>query len=307
MKRFKGVIPALVSPLDENERINVPVLRRLIEDLLAKGVDGFYLCGATGEGLALSVEERMRLAEEAIDAVGHRCPCIVQVAATDFQNAVALAKHAERVGADAISATAPLFFQYDKDDVYAYYKSLAAAVGIPLMAYYSPAAGFAFDAEFAARLFTIDNVTAIKWTSSDYYRMMRLRELTQGEMNILNGPDEMLLMGLSAGADGGIGTTYNFMPDIILSIYRSFIEGRLSEARKWQDDACHIIAALHKYKTIPATKVILEAMGYAVGEATFPMTRYTEAEKRQIISDFCRAGLNISGDNAPKSMKGEDL
>ena len=65
MKRFKGVIPALVSPLDENERINVPVLRRLIEDLLAKGVDGFYLCGATGEGLALSVEERTAILEEA--------------------------------------------------------------------------------------------------------------------------------------------------------------------------------------------------------------------------------------------------
>ena len=293
MIRFKGVIPALVSPLDENERINVPVLRKLIGDLLEKGVDGFYLCGATGEGLALSIEERMRLAQEAIDAVGHRRPCIVQVAATDFQSAIALAKHAECIGADAISATAPLFFQYDKDDVYAYYKSLASAVGIPLMAYYSPAAGFAFDAEFAARLFEIDNLTAIKWTSSDYYRMMRLRDLTQGEMNILNGPDEMLLMGLCAGADGGIGTTYNFMPDIILSVYRAFIEGRLAEAQRWQDDACRIIAALHKYKTIPATKVILEAMGYAVGEATFPMKRYSEEEKQRILADFRQAGLII--------------
>lgn len=293
MMRFSGIIPALISPIDENEKINLPVLNQLINDLLAKGADGFYLCGATGEGLALATEQRMILAQEAIKTLGKRKPCIVQVAAGDLADAVRLAKHAEQCGAAAISATPPLFFSYDKDDVYNYYKKLADAVSIPLMIYYNPAAGFHINADIAAKMFEIDNVTAIKWTSSDYYQMMRLKDITQGEMNIINGPDEMLLMGLCAGADGGIGTTYNFMLDIIRGIYDNFIGGDLAAAREYQMRANRIISVLMNYKIIPAAKIILEAQGYAVGNATYPMKRYSNAEKLDIIAKMRAAGLEI--------------
>ena len=293
MMKFKGVMPALVSPLDANEKINVPVLNQLLNDLLAKGADGFYLCGATGEGIAIDPEERMVLAEEAIKTVGGRKPCIVQVASGNFEDAIRLAKHAEKVGAAAISATPPLFFSYDKDDVYNYYKKLADAVSIPMMIYYNPAAGFHINADIAAKMFEIDNVTAIKWTSSDYYQMMRLRDLTKGEMNIINGPDEMLLMGLSAGADGGIGTTYNFMFDIIRGIYDNFMKGDLETAREYQTRAIRIISVLLNYKIIPAAKAVLEAQGYAVGNATFPMKRYSDEEKAVIVAQMRKAGLEI--------------
>ena len=293
MMKFSGVMPALVSPLDANEKINIPVLNQLLGDLLAKGADGFYLCGATGEGIAIDPEQRMLLAEEAIKTVGDRKPCIVQVASGNFEDAIRLAKQAEKVGAAAISATPPLFFSYDKDDVYNYYKKLADALSIPMMIYYNPAAGFHINADIAAKMFEIDNVTAIKWTSSDYYQMMRLRDLTKGEMNIINGPDEMLLMGLSAGADGGIGTTYNFMFDIIRGIYDNFVKGDLETAREYQTRAIRIISVLLNYKIIPAAKAVLEAQGYAVGNATFPMKRYSNEEKATIVEQMREAGLEI--------------
>lgn len=293
MMKFSGVMPALVSPLDANEKINVPVLNQLLNDLLAKGADGFYLCGATGEGIAIDPEQRMVLAEEAIKTVNGRKPCIIQVASGNFEDAIRLAKHAEKVGAAAISATPPLFFSYDKDDVYNYYKKLADSVSIPMMIYYNPAAGFHINADIAAKMFEIDNVTAIKWTSSDYYQMMRLKDITNGEMNIINGPDEMLLMGLSAGADGGIGTTYNFMFDIIRGIYDNFMKGDLETAREYQTRAIRIISVLLSYKIIPAAKAVLEAQGYAVGNATFPMKRYSDAEKATIVEQMKAAGLDI--------------
>ena len=84
MIKFSGVMPALVSPLDANENINLPVLSQLLNDLLAKGADGFYLCGATGEGIAISPEQRMILAEEAIKTVKGRKPCIVQYIMNHF-------------------------------------------------------------------------------------------------------------------------------------------------------------------------------------------------------------------------------
>jgi N-acetylneuraminate lyase len=293
MKKFEGVIPALVTPLNADETVRVEVLQTLIEYLLKKDADGFYIGGATGEGLALRREQRMILAEESIRQVGGRAPCIVQVAATDFGEAIALAKHAEAVGADAISATPPLFFGYGEEEVYQYYKTLAEAVHIPMMIYYNPAAGFTVNADFAARMFEVDNITAIKWTSSDYYGMLRLKDLTHGEMNILNGPDEMLLMGLNAGADGGIGTTYNFQLDTIKSVYTNFRAGDLAAAQAAQTEANRAIAVLKRYAIIPATKALLAGMGFAVGDATFPMKRYSDAEKQEILSAFRALGFSV--------------
>jgi N-acetylneuraminate lyase len=142
-------------------------------------------------------------------------------------------------------------------------------------------------------MFEIENVTAIKWTSSDYYQMMLLKDLTHGEMNIINGPDEMLLMGLAAGADGGIGSTYNIMLDTIRGIYDNFVKGDIEAAREYQVRAVRIISPLLEYKLIPAIKVILDAMGYAVGNATYPMKRYSDAEKADIIETMRRAGLTV--------------
>lgn len=291
--KFEGVIPALVTPLNEDESINVPVLHKLVGYLKSQNADGFYVGGATGEGLSLRPDERKILAEEAVKAADGK-PTIIQVASCDFSVMLDLARHAESVGADAISATAPLFFKYDTDDVFNYYKRLADAVSLPIMIYYSPNAGFPMNADFAARVFEIDNVTAIKWTSPNYYEMLRLKDLTHGEMNIINGPDEMLLMGLNAGADGGIGTTYNFQMENIRGVYDSFKAGRIAEAREWQTKADRVIHELiTDYMGIPATKIILEEMGFAVGNAAFPMKRYGAAERAEIIAKVRAAGLKI--------------
>ena len=293
MMKFEGIMPALITPLNEDQTVKLEVVDQLVEHLVAKGADGFYIGGATGEGINLKTEERMRLAERAVAKIGGRVPSIVQVAAYDFNDAIRLAKHAESIGADAISATAPLFFSYDQNDIYNYYKKLAEAVHIPMMMYYNPAAGFQFTADFAARVFEIDNVTAIKWTSSNFYDMLRLKDLTHGEMNVMNGPDEMLLMGLSAGADGGIGSTYNFQLENIKAVYNAFKAGDVNAARAAQTKADRIIYAHLRYKVIPVTKVILEAQGFAVGNPTFPQKRYTPEEKVQIVREMRSAGLDI--------------
>ena len=291
MKKFTGVMPALITPLNADETINVPVLQKQLADLMEEGADGFYIGGATGEGIALTAQARKVLAEEAIQFVNHRVPCIVHIASVNFAEAIELAKHAEAVGADAISAIPPMFFAYDVNDVYNYYKAIAEAVTIPVIVYYNPNAGFNMNAGIAAKMFEIENVTGIKWTSSDYYGVVQLQNLTNGEMNIINGPDEMLLMGLAAGADGGIGTTYNIQLPTIRRIYDSFIQGDTDTARAAQIQADRVINSLLKRPTIPATKAALEQMGFAVGNAAFPMKRFDEAEKKQLFQELLEAGL----------------
>lgn len=293
MKKFEGVMPALITPLTAEEKLNVPALHQLLSMLLDQGAYGFYIGGATGEGIALSREVREELAAECVKFVNHRQPCIVHIASANFHEAVALAKQAESCGADAISAIPPMFYSYDENEVYQYYKKLAESVHIPLMIYFNPAAGFNINAEFAARAFEIDNITAIKWTSSNYFGMMRLKDLTRGEMNIINGPDEMLLMGLNAGADGGIGSTYNIMMPRIKSIYENFRSGNITAAHEAQMAADRVIDALLKHKVIPGCKIALEKMGIPVGECVFPMKRYTAEEKEELLSALRASGLEI--------------
>ena len=286
-------MPALITPLTEDEQINRPVLTKLVSSLLAQGADGFYIGGATGEGIALPQKEREILAEVTIQTVDKKKPCIVHVASTDFKQAVALAKHAESCGADAISAIPPMFYPFDEDDVYLYYKRLAESVHIPLIIYYNPAAGFRVNAEFAARMFEVENVTGIKWTSSDYYGMNVLKDLTHGEMNVINGPDEMLLMGLAAGADGGIGSTYNFMLPTIKRIYESFRAHDLTDAAAAQTEADRVIRVLLRGKIIPVCKAVLEAQGFDVGDCVFPLKKYTPSQKKEIVDAMRAAGLKI--------------
>lgn len=291
--KFSGIMPALITPLNEDETLNSTCLEQLMEYELNQGADGFYVAGATGEGIALSRAVREDLASEAVRIVNHRKNVIVHIASANFNDAVALAKHTEQCGADGISAIPPLFFSYSPEEVYAYYKRLADTVHIPLMIYYNPAAGFPMNADWVAKCFEVDNITAIKWTSPTFDQVVRLKDLTNGEMNIINGPDEMLLMGLNAGADGGIGSTYNYMLKHYKAIYDSFHTGDYQTAIKHQAYVNRVIEVLKKYSVIPASKVVLEEMGFPVGNAVFPMRWLSLQQRSALITDLKNVGFSF--------------
>ena len=122
---FKGIIPALVTPINEKGEINSSVLEKLVADLLNTGADGFYLCGATGEGLNLTTVQHKEMVRQTIEIVGGRVPCIVHCARTVYSEMIELAQYAQNLGASAISAIPPIFFKYDEDEIYSYYKGLA--------------------------------------------------------------------------------------------------------------------------------------------------------------------------------------
>lgn len=290
--KYTGILPALVTPLcDDGKTVNTKVAEQLIEYQLAQGADGFYVLGGTGEGLVLCPEERERMCETAVRCVAGRKPVIVHIAAMNMNEAIALARHAEQTGADAIAAVPPCFFAYSEEDLYQYYKRLASAVTIPLIIYYHPGAQKKMSAALIARIFEIDNVTGVKWSSTDLYEMMRLKDMTQGEMNIINGPDELLCCGLMAGADAGIGSTYNVMLPRFLKIYDDVQNGRIGEARQTQLAVNRVIQVMIEHGVIPSVKFATELMGFPVGNATFPMQTYTPEERRLLEARLREAGL----------------
>ena len=290
--RFQGVYPALVTPLTKDEKLNLPALEKLLRYEMGEGADGFYIGGATGEGLLLDIPERKKLCEKSIEYIGADKAKIVHITDMNFRNTIELAKHAEAAGADAISSIAPIYFKYDENDIYEYYKAIAKSVNIPVIIYYTVSAGVTISLELFSRLFEIDNITGVKWTSSNYYEMISLRERFP-EANIFNGPDEMLVCGLAGGADGGIGSTYNIMYPTIREIYDRFRAGDIIGAQETQKKADKIIRAILKYSVIPVCKLVLEEKGIEVGNASFPMTTYTVEQRKQILRDLAEAGLVI--------------
>ena len=142
----------------------------------------------------------------------------------NIERTLELARHAEKCGADAISAVPPFYFEYDEDDIYNYYARIAGSVNIPLMIYYTPSAAVTVSMDLFRRLLDIENITAVKWTYSDYDPFIRLKA-SRDDISVMNGPDETLLCGLAAGADGGIGSTYNFMLPKMKAVYNAFASG----------------------------------------------------------------------------------
>ena len=138
--KFEGIIPALITPLNEEGRtVNEKTTRELIEFQLSQGADGFYVLGSTGEGLVLDESERMKMLEICVDQVKGRKPIICHTAAMNFSEAVRLSKHAQKAGADAISAIPPIFFHYRIEDICNYYKTLATSTDLPFIMYNHPA------------------------------------------------------------------------------------------------------------------------------------------------------------------------
>ncbi len=289
---FQGVFPALITPLTADEKLNASALEKLLQFQMNQGANGFYIGGATGEGLLLDIPERKLLCEKSIEYIGADRAKIVHITDMNFRNTIMLAKHAEACGADAISAIPPIYFKYDENDIYEYYKAIAESVKIPVILYYTVAAGVNMSTNLFQKLFEIDNITGIKWTSSNYYELIKLREKCP-DITVFNGPDEMLVCGLSAGASGGIGSTYNVMYPLIRRIYDDFRAGELSSALKHQEKADAIIAVMLKYSVIPVCKMILEELGIEVGHASFPMTRYTKEQREIIKKDLIEAGFEF--------------
>ena len=290
--KLKGVMPAIITPVTKEGKLNVNELERLIEHLIAEGADGFYVGGATGEGLVIEKEMHKQLTTEAVRIVAKRVPVIVHVARIVYSEMIELAKHAQSVGADAISAVPPFFYAYNEQAIFDYYNGLCASTALPTIIYNNPNAGVTFSVSLLKRLFAIENLTGIKWTNADFYPIMQILP-DYPNIEVINGPDQLLLCGLSAGCHSAIGTTYNFQLPTIKKIYDAFMRGDMETARLEQQKANKVIAVAQKKDTLIATKNILSFQGFDVAYPLFPKRDFTAEEKEQLKADLREAGFDI--------------
>ncbi len=285
-EKFKGIFPALLTPFNEDESINFDALKQLVNRLIAQGVKGFYVDGSTGEAFLLTIEERKQLIRAVAEYAKGKCTLIAQIGNIALPDAIELARCAKDAGYDAISSVPPFYYKFNFAEIKRYYFAIADAVDLPMIIYNVPVyTGVSFTAEQMAEFLQDDRFIGVKHTSSDYFALRQFRSAFPDKV-MLNGFDEMLLAGLSLGANGAIGSTYNFMPEKFIRIYELFNKGQLEEAVRLQEEADRMIAALCKVGVMQGEKAILTKLGVPMGKLRAPFIDISDEQKEWLFDQI---------------------
>ncbi|MBA2645530.1 MAG: dihydrodipicolinate synthase family protein [Pyrinomonadaceae bacterium] len=288
MTVFNGILPALVTPFDREGRFDACAFDQLLEHVYAADVHGIYVNGSTGEGLLQSAAQRKQVAEVAIANSPPGKQVIIHVGAASTADAIELARHAAHAGAHAISSLLPPG-SYSFDEIKAYYETLAAASGVPLLVYHFPAINASIiSAAQLLELCRIPGVVGLKFTDYDLFTLATVK--ASGAI-VFNGYDQVLVAGLLMGADGGIGTIYNLVPELFVQIYELSQGGRWAEARRVQERINELIRIIVRYPVFPATKAILSWAGIDCGRCLAPRRSLTATEETQLRDELATSSF----------------
>lgn len=261
VSHLRGVMPALLTPFDAEQNIDRASLRRLVRFNIEQGVDGVYVGGSTGEAFVQSLSEREEVLEIVAEEAKGKITLIAHVGCVSTAESQQLAAAAKRYGFDAVSAVTPFYYPFSFEEHCDHYRAIIdSADGIPMVVYNIPAlSGVKLTLEQINQLVTLPGVGALKQTSGDLYQMEQIRR-AHPELVLYNGYDEIFASGLLAGADGGIGSTYNIMAWRYLGIVQALKEGDTAKAQQLQHECNKVIDLLVKVGVFRGLKTVLHYM-----------------------------------------------
>lgn len=295
MMKVRGLMAAPHTPLDSKGALNVDVVEDQVRWLVENGVKGAFVCGTTGEGPSLTADERMAVAKR----WGEVCPpdfkLFVHVGHSSIEASKALARHARSIGADAIGAVGPYFFTpRDEDDLAGFCAEVSGAVPrMPFYYYHMPEMSCADVRVFDFLHVAADSIPAlagVKFTNEDLMDYARCVDFQDGRFDILFGRDEILLAGLSMGASGAVGSTYNFAACLSVQLMEAFTAGQMEEARRWQKRSQKLIAILGRYGGLAAGKAVMQILGIDCGPVRPPLRSLSGEERQELKRELDTAG-----------------
>ncbi len=231
--QFKGLWPAMLTPMKADGKPAYDVLERLTDLYVTQGLDGIYLVGSTGQWPMLSFTERCGIAECVIKAAAGRIPVMVHVGATCTTDAEELARHAARIGAQAVSSVAPIYYSHSADTVFEHYRRIGAASDLPLYVYHLSIVNQPKLAseDYVDRLLSIPNIGGMKITDSDLLLFGLIHGRAGDRLRLFSGADEVMCHAAVSGAVGAIGTFYNLWGQACRKAREAFVAGSVESGR----------------------------------------------------------------------------
>jgi dihydrodipicolinate synthase/N-acetylneuraminate lyase len=286
MEEWKGVIPAMVTPLkDEGKSLDVDALKEYCAFLADRKVDGVFCGGTTGEGPLLSMDERRKLAEVTVSQLEGKVSVIVQTGCIRTDQTLELTKHACDIGAKAVGVVLPYYYTYGDDMLYAYFSEIAESVpDFPLFLYNIPGCTTNdVSLELFKRLLGgIKSIVGIKNSTDDIFQTSAFIHTAGKRCAIFNGNDGLLLPALSIGAAGLVSGNASAFPEPFVELFHAFEDGDLVKARDLQRFIDKLRMILASGRDNASFKRALQFRGIPAGGVRKPDRDLTDEESARL-------------------------
>lgn len=264
----EGVIVAMLTPFDENGKVNEPEVRKLVSFLIEKGVDGIFPVSSCGEYVHMDMSERKFLIDIVVDEAKSRVDIIPGTGATCYHQSIELAEYAKQKGCSAVVLHGPYFFKNTEDVVEGHLKKVAESVNIPIFVYNIPFFANEVTPYIVERLAHFPNIVGIKDSSGNMINVMNLIEMTRKikpDFKVLVGAEEIMLPALLMGARGCMTTTAGILPEFMTGIWNAFRNGNLNEAYNLQFAILPFIREMKSFNFPQGFKEALDLRGIKMG------------------------------------------
>lgn len=286
MKLLYGVTTAMVTPFDQDGKVNLEKVAQLTEFLISKGVHCLFPLGTTGEMVRLSVAERKSIAETIVKTAAGRVTVYIHAGTTTLEDTIALAKHAQEIGADGIGVITPIFMGANDREMEEYYVTVASSVpeDFPVYLYNIPqCASNDLKTEVAQKVADrCRNVVGVKYSFADMIRTNEYLTINEGNFSVMHGADRLMLPVLAMGCDGVISGVSCVYPEPFVAVYKAYQEKDLDKAREMQRIAIRYCEVLKSGSNMSYFKEALKLRGIDAGFMRAPQLDLPEEEVRDL-------------------------
>jgi len=288
---FRGSFTALVTPF-KNGSVDEKAFRELVDWQIAEGTKGLVPVGTTGESPTLSHEEHRSVVEWCVDQAGGRVPVVAGAGSNSTKEAIDLAQHAEKAGADAVLVVTPYYNKPTQEGLYQHFKAIDDAIGIPIIIYnIPPRSVIDMSVETMKRLWELKNIAGVKDATANVVRVSQQRAAMGPDFNQLSGEDATALGFMAHGGHGCISVTSNVAPRLCAEFQVSCLKGDYASALKVQDKLMPLHTALF-IETNPApAKYALSLLGKCAETVRLPMVTVAEKTRAAVREAMVHAGL----------------
>jgi 4-hydroxy-tetrahydrodipicolinate synthase len=289
--KFHGSMPALVTPFKDG-KLDEQSFRALIDWQITAGSHGLVPVGTTGEGPTISHEEHRRAVDICIDEARGRVPVIAGAGSNNTHEAIELARHAEKVGADAVLVVTPYYNKPNQEGLYRHFKAINDSIDIPILIYnIPPRSVIDMTVDTMKRVFELKNVVGVKDATGNVGRISQQRHAMGPGFIQLSGDDITALACMAAGAHGCISVVANVAPALCAELMEAVFKGDYRQALRIQDRLTPLHSAIFVEPGVSGAKYALSVLGRARNEMRLPLVPVAEGSEALIRRALVHAGL----------------
>lgn len=290
MFKPKGVIPALVTPLDRDGKLMEDALRKVIDYTIAGGVHGLFILGSSGEIYGLTPEQKRRVVEVTVDHNAGRVPVYCGASEITTRDCIQTGQMVQEIGGvSALSVLTPYFMTPTQQELAEHFKAIAKSTDLPIILYGNEArTQVKIDVKTCEELSKVDNIIGIKDSSGDMTKMAEYLRVTDREtFSVLAGRDTLIYAGLCHGGSGAIASTGNIAPKLVADIYNTFMAGDYQKSLELQFKLAPLRLAVDKATFPVVLKEGLRMVGIDVGYSFGPAAEMNP-ESKQLLVDVLK-------------------